>query len=92
MTFNSGSRISGRGFKFIKVWRLALLVFSSFSETKLFHFHRIFKNGGRGGDSSKTPDTPPDPPLTLDLMLFINKQTTKLGLHIVFILVLAFFF
>ena len=25
------------------------------TETKLFHFHRIFKNGERGGGSSKTP-------------------------------------
>ena len=37
-----------RGFICIKVWGLALLILSHFhSETKLFHFHRIFKNRGQ---------------------------------------------
>ena len=36
------------------------------TETKLFHFHRIFKNGtGGGGEvgSSEPPEPPLDPPL-----------------------------
>ena len=50
----------------------ALLILSHFSyifliETKLFHFHRIFKNGGQGGGSSEHPEPPLDPPLHLDL-------------------------
>ena len=35
-------------------------------ETKLFHFHRIFKNGGREGVSSEPP---------LDLLLFHDRKT-----------------
>ena len=27
-------------------------------ETKLFHFHRMFKNGGQGGGSSDPPEPP----------------------------------
>ena len=30
------------------------------TETKLFHFQRIFKNGGRGGGSSEAPEPPLD--------------------------------
>ena len=33
------------------------------TETKLFHFHRIFKNGGWGGGSSEPHEPPLDPPL-----------------------------
>ena len=38
----------------------ALLILSHFSyifliETKLFHFHRIFKNGGQGLGFERTP-------------------------------------
>ena len=33
------------------------------TETKLFHFHRIFKNGGQGGGPSERPEPPLDPPL-----------------------------
>ena len=44
------------------------------TETKLFHFHRIFKNGGQGGGSSK----PPEPPLDLPLYkLLISSQSTE---------------
>ena len=34
------------------------------AETKLFHFHRIFKNGDRGGEegSSEPPEIPLDLP------------------------------
>ena len=31
--------------------------------SKLFHFHRIFKNGGRGGCLSDPPEPHLDPPL-----------------------------
>ena len=50
-----------RGFICIKVWEFALLILSHFpyishgneiifclTESKIFHFHRIFKNGGWG--------------------------------------------
>ena len=58
-----GSRISGKGFICIKVWGFALLILSHFSyishenkiiwsETKLFHFHGIFQNGGGEGHCS----------------------------------------
>ena len=33
------------------------------TETKLFHFHRIFNNGWQRGGSSKPPEPPLDPPL-----------------------------
>ena len=47
-----GSRISVKGFIYVYRWGFALLILSHFliypmkmkSETKLFHFHRIFKN------------------------------------------------
>ena len=32
-------------------------------ETKLFHFHRIFKNRGQEGGSIEPPEPPLDPPL-----------------------------
>ena len=33
------------------------------TDTKLFHFHRIFKTGGREGGSSEPLQHPLDPPL-----------------------------
>ena len=33
------------------------------TETKLFNFQRIFKNGGGGGGSLELPEPPLDPPL-----------------------------
>ena len=60
------SRISWKG-----VHMFALLILSHFSkishenemiETKLFHFHRIFKNGGQGGGFKRTPWTPSGSP------------------------------
>ena len=33
------------------------------TESKLFHFHRIFKNVGQGGGSSQPHESPMDPPL-----------------------------
>ena len=37
------------------------------TETKLFYFHGIFKNGGRGGGSSEPPEPPLDPLLLRSL-------------------------
>ena len=31
------------------------------TETKLFHFHRMFKSDGRGGGSSESPELPLPP-------------------------------
>ena len=45
--------------------RFADLISSFFTETKLFHIHRIFKNGGWEGSSSKPPEPPLDPPMLL---------------------------
>ena len=49
-----GSRISGKGFICIKMWGLALVVFSHFSylshENEIIWSHSlIFANGGEGG-------------------------------------------
>ena len=33
------------------------------TETKLFHFHRVFKSWGRGGGLSEPAEPPQDPPL-----------------------------
>ena len=35
------------------------------TEAKLFHLHRIFKNGGRGRGFERPPEPPLDPPLGL---------------------------
>ena len=35
------------------------------TETKLFHFHRIFKYGGHRGGSLEPPEPPLDPPLSM---------------------------
>ena len=44
-----GSKISGKGAHMQKDVGIRFADFISFSETKLFHFHGIFKNGaGRG--------------------------------------------
>ena len=62
-----------RGFIFINVWGF-MLILSHFSKisreneiilTKLFNFHRIFENGGRGRGFKGTPWMlePPEPPL-----------------------------
>ena len=57
-----------RGFIYIKVWGFALLILSRFlkypmkmklfglTETKLFHFHKIFKKWGEG--DSNEPSEP----------------------------------
>ena len=55
-----GSRISGKGVHMYKV-RVDLLIVSHFTDTKLFHFHRIFKNWGRRRAASSEPTL--DPPL-----------------------------
>ena len=46
------------------------------NETKLFHFHRIFKKGG-GGCSSEPPELPLDRPLLLSL--YKSQDTTQEG-------------
>ena len=55
-------------------WAFALLILSHFSKisheneiiwSKLFHFHRIFKNRGQGGGSRE----PPEPLLDQQLAL-----------------------
>ena len=46
------------------------------TETNLFHFHRIFKNGGQGVGSSEPPESPLD--LTL-LVLSIFPLGVKRG-------------
>ena len=58
-----------RRFRYLKVWGFALLILPNslkyprkmkqFGETKLFHFHRIFKNEGPRGGSSEPPLDPP---------------------------------
>ena len=35
------------------------------TETKLFHFHRVFKNGDEEGGSIEPPEPPLDPPLII---------------------------
>ena len=40
-----------------------LSLISHENETKLFHFHRIFRNGGMEGGSIEPPRPPLDPPL-----------------------------
>ena len=59
------------GLACIKLWGFAFLILSHISEisheyeiigltdTKLFHFHRIFKTGGGGGGGSCEPCEPP---------------------------------
>ena len=61
------------GFICIKRWGFALPILSHFSyisheyetEIKLFHLHRIFKNGGGGGGGGGggSSEPPLDPPL-----------------------------
>ena len=41
----------------------SLLSHMSYTETKLFHFHRIFKNRGWGGGLNEPPEPPLDSPL-----------------------------
>ena len=43
--------------------------FLNITETKLFHFHGIFKNGGQRGGSDEPPEPPLDPPLSNQLGL-----------------------
>ena len=45
------------------------------TKTKLFHFHRIFKNGGGGGGvgSSHPPEPPLDPPLHSKGVLIVGQ-------------------
>ena len=47
-----GSRISGKN---VHIYKGVRVRFADFVETKLFHFHRIFKNGIQGGGSSEPP-------------------------------------
>ena len=59
VVYSGGSRVSGKGVHINKGVRV-YLIFPKYpmkmkfglSETKLFHFHRIFKNGGEGGGGS----------------------------------------
>ena len=46
-----------RGFICIEAWGVAMLILSQFSKniTILFHFHRIFKNGGGRRGVKRTP-------------------------------------
>ena len=46
--------------------------FGLIDETKLFHFHRIFKNGGGGGGGGIRADPPPIIP-HLDPSMFYNR-------------------
>ena len=54
-----------RGFKCIKVCVCVCVLGGGGGggETKLFHYHRIFQNGGMEGGSSEPPKPPLDPPL-----------------------------
>ena len=76
-------RFLERGFICIKVWGLLCwfyLIFLkypmklnwfSLTETKLFHFHRTFKDGGqRGWGTCEPPESPLDPPLILHFLLY----------------------
>ena len=46
---------------------LGILVYEiGLTETKLFHFHSIFKNRGQGGVLVNPPEPPLDLPLSLD--------------------------
>ena len=36
------------------------------TETKLFHFYKIYKNGGQRGGSCEYHEPPLDPPLMID--------------------------
>ena len=75
-----------RGFICIMVWGFAFLSLSHFSyifhenekkngltETKLFHFHRVLKNGDEEGGSIEPPEPPLDPPLTAPLINPVRK-------------------
>ena len=55
-----GSRVSGKGVHMYKAG-VDLLIVSQFTDTKLFHFYRIFKNWGRRMAASTEP--PLNPPL-----------------------------
>ena len=60
--YRGGSRNSGKGVHMYKGVGFVLLILSNFLiETKLFQFHRIFKNGGQKGEFDRPP--PPEPPL-----------------------------
>ena len=54
-----GNRISGKGvlmYKGVGGHFADFILFSfNITETKLFHFHRMFKDGGRGGRFERTP-------------------------------------
>ena len=71
-----GSRISGKGVRMYKGVGVRFADFISFflniprylTDTKLFHFHGIFKNGGQGGCSNE----PPEPPLDLPLEAYLT--------------------
>ena len=64
-------RFLEEGFIYIKVWGFVLMILSHFSsishenetETKLFHFHRIFVYRGGEGGSSEPSKPPLDPSL-----------------------------
>ena len=90
MTLSGGSRISGEGVHIYKGVEIRFADFRSFflniTETKLFHFQRIFKNGGRGGGSSEPREPPLDPPLTFYLHIQITITCTcNSGTLIVFL-------
>ena len=44
-------------------------------QTKLFHFHKIFKDGWLGGGSSEPPEPPLNPPLTFHN--FLSSELIK---------------
>ena len=50
-----------------------------FIKTKLFHFHRIFKNGGRGGSASKPHLNPTLQNVEKCLNCLITISTTSHG-------------
>ena len=62
------------------------------TETKLVHFHGIFKNWGRGGGSSEQPpEAPLDPPLNVLCVLKVLYQTFRaLKAHIDFSILIIY--
>ena len=52
----------GEGVALLILFNFSLNIVCGLAETKLFHFHRIFKNGG--GVEVGPAEPPLDPPLT----------------------------
>ena len=77
-----GSRISGEGVHMYKGVRVCFVIFSHFSymyhdsETKLFHFNRIFKDGGGEGDQRN-----PLSPQWISHCQFISQRAVRTSLQ-----------